>query len=78
MADIEQGIKTTGPNKYLIQPDRKEAIKKAFSIAKKDDMILVAGKGHEDYQILGDKIIPFSDKDVIHDILEGKGGSNLG
>ncbi len=41
-------------------------------------MILVAGKGHENYQILGDKIIPFSDKDVIHEILTTKGGSDLG
>jgi UDP-N-acetylmuramoyl-L-alanyl-D-glutamate--2,6-diaminopimelate ligase len=78
ISDIEQGIRTTGPNKYLIQPNRKEAIKKAFSLARKDDMILVAGKGHENYQILGDKIIPFSDKDVIHDILEGIGGRDLG
>lgn len=78
ISDIEQGIRTTGPSKYLIQPNRKEAIKKAFSLAGKDDMILVAGKGHENYQILGDKIIPFSDKDVIHDILEGKGGRDLG
>jgi UDP-N-acetylmuramoyl-L-alanyl-D-glutamate--2,6-diaminopimelate ligase len=78
ISDIEQGIKTTGPNKYLILPDRKEAIKKAFSLAKKDDMILVAGKGHENYQIFGDKIIPFSDKDVIHEILKSTGDSDLG
>jgi UDP-N-acetylmuramoyl-L-alanyl-D-glutamate--2,6-diaminopimelate ligase len=78
ISEIEQGIRTTGPKKYLIQSNRKEAIKKAFSLARKDDMILVAGKGHEDYQILGDKIIPFSDKDVIHEILTAKGGSDLG
>ena len=78
ISDIEQGIRTTGPKKYLILPDRKEAIKKAFSLARKDDMILVAGKGHENYQILGNKIIPFSDKDVIHEILAAKGDSDLG
>jgi len=78
ISDVKEGLKTTGPKKYIILPDRKEAIKKAFSLARKDDMILVAGKGHEDYQILGDKIIPFSDKDVIHEILKLRGDSDLG
>ena len=78
ISEIEQGIKTTGPKKYLILPDRREAIEKAFSFAKKDDMILVAGKGHEDYQILGNTVISFSDKDVIHEILKLRGDSDLG
>jgi len=78
ISDVEEGLRTTGPKKYLILPDRKEAIKKALSLARKNDMILVAGKGHENYQILGDKIIPFSDKDVIHKILKVRGGSDLG
>jgi len=78
ISDVEEGLKVTGPNKYLILPDRKEAIIKALSLAKKDDIILVAGKGHEDYQILGDKVIPFSDKGVIYEILTAKGDSDLG
>ncbi len=78
ISDVEKGIKTTGPKKYFIFPDRKEAIKKALSLARKGDMILVAGKGHENYQILGDKIISFSDKEVIKEILKSKGGCNLG
>ncbi len=78
ISDVEEGIKTTGQKKYFVFPDRKEAIKKALSLARKDDMILVAGKGHEDYQILGDTVISFSDKDVIHEILKSKGGHNLG
>jgi UDP-N-acetylmuramoyl-L-alanyl-D-glutamate--2,6-diaminopimelate ligase len=48
-----------------IQPDRKEAIRKAINLAKKGDIILIAGKGHEDYQILKDKTIPFSDKETV-------------
>ncbi|MCJ7583085.1 MAG: UDP-N-acetylmuramoyl-L-alanyl-D-glutamate--2,6-diaminopimelate ligase [Candidatus Aminicenantes bacterium] len=80
ISDVEEGLIKTGPKKYIILPDRKEAIKKALSLARKDDMILVAGKGHEDYQILRDKIIPFSDKEVICEILKtkGKGNSGLG
>ncbi len=78
ISDVEEGLKTTGPKKYIILPDRKEAIKKALSLARKDDMILVAGKGHENYQILGDKTIVFSDKDIIHEILKLRGDSDLG
>ncbi|MGD2294470.1 MAG: UDP-N-acetylmuramoyl-L-alanyl-D-glutamate--2,6-diaminopimelate ligase [Candidatus Aminicenantes bacterium] len=70
IADIEQGILKTGPEKYLILPNRREAIKKALFLAQKDDTILVAGKGHEDYQIIGDKTIPFSDKKVILELLK--------
>jgi UDP-N-acetylmuramoyl-L-alanyl-D-glutamate--2,6-diaminopimelate ligase len=69
LADIEVGINKTGPDKYEIEPDRKSAIHKALSMAERGDCVLVAGKGHEDYQILKDKIIPFKDKDVLRNIL---------
>ena len=44
--------------------DRKEAIKKAIEIAEADDIVLIAGKGHETYQIIGEKIYHFDDMDV--------------
>lgn len=72
ISDIEQGIKNTGPDKYLIQPNRKQAIKEALSMARENDTILVAGKGHEDYQIVKDKVFPFSDKEVIQEFLKEK------
>ncbi|NPA17164.1 MAG: UDP-N-acetylmuramoyl-L-alanyl-D-glutamate--2,6-diaminopimelate ligase, partial [Aquificae bacterium] len=40
------------------------AIKKAISMANRDDIVLIAGKGHETYQIIGDRKIPFDDKAV--------------
>ena len=46
-------------------PDRAEAIFKALSIAKKDDVIVIAGKGHEPYQILKDKTIHFDDREQV-------------
>lgn len=69
--EIELGAKKTNKNNYIIIEDRSKAIKKAIEIAQKDDIILIAGKGHEEYQIIGDKKIPFSDfEEVIKNIGE--------
>jgi UDP-N-acetylmuramoyl-L-alanyl-D-glutamate--2,6-diaminopimelate ligase len=70
LADIEEGIKKTGSNTYELEPDRKSAIHKALSIAKRGDCVLVAGKGHEDYQVLKNTTIPFKDADVIRNFLK--------
>ncbi len=70
LRDIEEGIKKTGPDKYELEPDRRSAIHKALSIAGKGDCVLVAGKGHEDYQVLKDTVIPFKDADVIRSFLK--------
>ena len=61
IADIMKGINTEN---YEIQPDRKKAIKKGIDMAEKSDLIVVAGKGHEDYQIIGDKKIHFDDREL--------------
>ncbi|MDI6751338.1 MAG: UDP-N-acetylmuramoyl-L-alanyl-D-glutamate--2,6-diaminopimelate ligase [bacterium] len=57
--EIEKGMK----KKHLRISDRSEAIEKAISLAGPDDLVLIAGKGHEGYQIIGDKHIEFSDKE---------------
>ena len=72
ISDIEKGIKKTGTKNYEILPDRKKAIEHALSLGKKGDYILVAGKGHEDYQIIKDKILHFDDAEVIREILKKK------
>ncbi len=74
ISDIEKGIKKTGTQNYEIIPDRRAAIEQALSLGEKGDYILVAGKGHEDYQILGDTTIHFDDAEVIREILEARGG----
>lgn len=56
-------------NNYLIEPDRKEAIHKAVQMARDGDLVLVAGKGHEDYQEIRGVRYPFSDRDVLHEAL---------
>ena len=51
----------TGPG-YFIEADRREAIRKAVSMAGKEDLVLIAGKGHEDYQIIGKERRAFDDR----------------
>lgn len=60
--EIEDGI--SGHN-YEIIEDRHDAIAQAIHLRSESDIVLVAGKGHEDHQIIGDKIIHFSDAEVI-------------
>jgi len=60
--DILKGIdKKTG---IKVIPDRKQAIRTAIEFADKDDIIMLLGKGHEDYQIIGTKKYPFDDKKI--------------
>lgn len=68
-ADIEAGIYDTGCN-YEIIENRYEAIKKAVSIYKKGDIIMIAGKGHETYQIIGAEKFHFDDREVVKKIIE--------
>ncbi|MGB8952902.1 MAG: UDP-N-acetylmuramoyl-L-alanyl-D-glutamate--2,6-diaminopimelate ligase [Candidatus Aminicenantales bacterium] len=68
--EIEKGILKAGAKKYTVMPDRREAIEKALTFGKKGDYILVVGKGHENYQILKNKTISFSDAEVIKNILK--------
>lgn len=67
---IEKGVLKSGSKKYSIVPDRRDAIREALAFAKKGDCLLVAGKGHENYQILKDTVIPFSDQEVIRQVLK--------
>jgi UDP-N-acetylmuramoyl-L-alanyl-D-glutamate--2,6-diaminopimelate ligase len=65
--DILKGIKS---NNVIIEIDRQKAIETAISNLKEDDILLVLGKGHEEYQIIDNKKIHFSDKEVILRCLE--------
>lgn len=68
---IEEGVHDAGCD-YSVILDRYQAIKRAVSLADKWDIIVVAGKGHETYQISGDRCIPFDDKKVLTELLEKK------
>jgi len=69
LADAEEGIKKTG-KPYEKIADRREAIHHAIAQARTDDLVLIAGKGHEDYQIIGREVFHFDDKEVAREALE--------
>lgn len=64
--DICKGIRT---NNYRIIPDRLKAIKSGLELAQKDDCLIIAGKGHENYQILGNKVLYFNDRKAVQKCL---------
>ncbi len=66
--DIKEGI--TMNEKVFEELDRKKAIKKAIELAKQEDVIIIAGKGHEIYQIFKEKVVRFSDKEVVLEYLD--------
>lgn len=65
--DILEGV-TTG--KYYVEPDRKKATALALSKAKAGDVVVIAGKGHEDYQIIGKEKIHYDDRETVKEILK--------
>jgi UDP-N-acetylmuramoyl-L-alanyl-D-glutamate--2,6-diaminopimelate ligase len=77
IADIEEGMTAAGRKvppedgpapsasltPYLVIPDRVSAIERAMGLAEQGDVVVLAGKGHEDYQILGEQKVPFDDRE---------------
>ena len=70
-SDIIRGISKSKTNYHVIL-DRARAISRALSIARKRDIVLIAGKGHERSQIFADKIIPFNDRETVERILQNR------
>ena len=66
--EIDAGIPTSTQVMKII--DRREAIHYALSQANKHDIVLIAGKGHEDYQLIGNQRLVFSDQDVVRDCIK--------
>jgi len=74
ISDIIVGLQKTS-GKYLIEPDREKAIGVAMDEARAGDIVLLAGKGHENYQILADRTLEFDDREVARGALRERGYS---
>lgn len=72
-SDIEEGLYETGCNYETIE-ERRAAIAKAVSMYKKGDLIVIAGKGHETYQIIGGSRTYFSDQETVRELIDTNDG----
>ncbi len=74
LREVEKGIVAAArsPKSFEVIVDRKKAVFKALSLACPGDIVLIAGKGHENYQIIGNKRYPYNDKEVVKEYLKRK------
>jgi UDP-N-acetylmuramyl-tripeptide synthetase len=70
-SDLKSGFVKKG---YTVEPDRRRAIELAISVSRPDDAVLIAGKGHETYQIIGKKTIDFDDRQEARKALRAVSG----
>ena len=83
ISEVEQGLVAAGRARsnhssattaYIVEPDRRTAIAIALRIATAGDAVLIAGKGHEDYQLVAGRVLPFDDRVVVREIAAELGG----
>ena len=72
ISQIIAGFANPNSPKIKIEPDRRKAIALAIESAQKNDVIIIAGKGHENYQIIGKQKFPFSDQQIALELLKNK------
>jgi UDP-N-acetylmuramoyl-L-alanyl-D-glutamate--2,6-diaminopimelate ligase len=70
--EIAAGVVPAPPGGYARHPDRRDAIGQALDWARPGDTIVIAGKGHEPYQIIGGQVLPFDDRLVAREFLTGR------
>ncbi len=79
IAEVEAGLTSAGlirieearandSTGYLVEPDRRGAIAIALRLARPGDVVLIAGKGHEDYQLVGNRVLKFDDRAVVREL----------
>lgn len=71
ITDVLTGLKSINTEEVFVEPDRKKAIELLKNICTKNDVVVIAGKGHEDYQILKDKTIHFDDREEARKVFLG-------
>ncbi len=75
LASVEEGLRESGSTNYEIVVDRRKALRRAIELAGRGWAVLVAGKGHEETQTVGDRTLPFSDRAEITAALEERFGA---
>ena len=70
--DIIPGLEAIANSHYAKIVDRREAIHQAICLAKKGDLVIIAGKGHETYQLVKDQVLHFDDREVAAEYLRGR------
>jgi UDP-N-acetylmuramoyl-L-alanyl-D-glutamate--2,6-diaminopimelate ligase len=70
ISEIMAGFENPNTDRIKVEPDRRKAIELAVSTAGSDDIVLIAGKGHETYQIIGTQRFDFSDRDIAQECLQ--------
>ena len=76
ISEIEAGVRPaigTRAREYKVEPDRRTAIGLALATAKPGDAIVIAGKGHEDYQLVGKRVLHFDDREVVRELAMERG-----
>lgn len=71
LSQIEEGVRrAAGQSGYIVIPDRRDAIDYAIKMARPEDVVLIAGKGHETYQIVGENVLHFDDRETASELLK--------
>jgi UDP-N-acetylmuramoyl-L-alanyl-D-glutamate--2,6-diaminopimelate ligase len=69
LAGIPDGLRLNGTRRVFVEEERGTAIRMALSMAAPGDLVLIAGKGHETYQVLGGRKVHFDDREVAREAL---------
>jgi UDP-N-acetylmuramyl-tripeptide synthetase len=75
LAEIQRGIPAARAADTLVVPDRRDAIARALEMGREGVCVIIAGKGHEPYQVLRDRTVPFDDRQVARDVLARLGAA---
>ncbi len=71
LSEVERGLAASGARRYLKLADRREAIRAAIGLAGPGAVVVIAGKGHETTQVIGDRVLPFDDRRVAAELARG-------
>jgi UDP-N-acetylmuramoyl-L-alanyl-D-glutamate--2,6-diaminopimelate ligase len=75
LEEIRRGIPASRAQDTLVIPDRRDAIARALEMGREGVVVVIAGKGHETYQVLRERTVPFDDRQVARDVLARLAGA---